>query len=137
MPPTWWPFKKRAPLFHRVLGKDENLVEDDQAYQNLIDDLATKRRVRKKDSFGRNALHIACMNCPDIMLLRKLVDLHPSSLEEPDKVGRLPLHTACSNGADLEAIVFLVDQHPNSIYETTDRGVSEKGKFVFIPIVLG
>jgi hypothetical protein len=59
-----WPsqlFKKRVPVLHRAL--DEPLGrEGEPAYEEgivVVDELATRRRVRKKDAFKRNALHIA------------------------------------------------------------------------------
>jgi hypothetical protein len=47
---SWWP-KRKPPLLHRVLGEENN--------EESLEQLATKRRVRKRDTFHRNALHVA------------------------------------------------------------------------------
>lgn len=52
---SWWP-KRKAPLLHRALGESTLQQEDSKL---TLEDLATKARVRKRDTFQRNALHVA------------------------------------------------------------------------------
>ena len=49
-------FKRRAPPLHRALGDNP---DSEAAVDLLVDKLATKRRVRRRDAFQRNALHVA------------------------------------------------------------------------------
>ena len=76
---SFWPFQKKPPILHRALGgdvigksnknkkSDENDNDNDeelpQQYEGsgliVIEDLATKKRVKKRDTFQRNALHVA------------------------------------------------------------------------------
>ena len=48
-----WPFKRKPPPLHRALG------ENGEEYELAAQELATRRRVRKRDGFQRNALHVA------------------------------------------------------------------------------
>lgn len=50
----WWPFTKKAPPLHRALGEPQ-----DEETSLIVEELATKGRVRKRDDFKRNALHVA------------------------------------------------------------------------------
>ena len=57
-----WPFKRKPPPLHRALSRTDD--EDDEGGDEKdsmlnVEELATRRRVRKKDSMKRNALHIA------------------------------------------------------------------------------
>jgi hypothetical protein len=66
-------WKPKTPILHRALGAgdhDASAEEQPSTTQGLlpIDELATKRRVRKRDQFQRNALHIAV--CPSILIVR-------------------------------------------------------------------
>lgn len=129
---NFWPFKRaprKAPPLHRAL---ENSSTADGVHSNdtdernllLVEELASKRRVKKKDSFQRNALHIACMHQPQIETVMLLIDVYPKAVKQPDKVGRLPLHTACANQASLEVVDYLWRQDHETVFEVTDRGVS-------------
>ena len=137
---NFWPFKPREdPPLHRALqrhtGGSESNDDDDGDHHHLsqpsdeaafltVQQLATKRRVRKKDSMERNALHIACANQPDLDTVALLIDIYPKAIDQPDKLGRLPLHTACSNRASMEVVEYLWRQNPETVFEVTDRGVS-------------
>lgn len=150
---NFWPFKRKPrphPPLHRALQRlsssneeqklddegDERLYKSksrifsnirlfDNQQQYGLEELATKRRVRKKDSMERNALHIACMNRPDVETIMLLVDVYPDGINEIDKVGRLPFHTACANHAPVEVMEYLWRLNPDSVFELTDRGVSD------------
>ena len=69
-------FKRKPPLLHRALGgenvgrknKKDDDNENDEEFPEaqfesggliVIEDLATKKRVKKRDKFQRNALHVA------------------------------------------------------------------------------
>jgi len=117
-----WPFKKQAPPLHRALENTDGLQVNEHAF--LVEELATKRRCKKKDSFERLALHVACQNQPDIDTVMLLIDVYPKAIRVPDKLGRLPLHAACANRASLEVIEYLWRQDPETVFEVTDRGVS-------------
>ena len=71
-------FQRKPPILHRALGgddvgknnksnkkNDENDHDDEfpEQYEEsgliIIEDLATKKRVKKRDKFQRNALHVA------------------------------------------------------------------------------
>ena len=122
---NFWPFVRsppKAPPLHRALENADGLLEDERCF--LVEELATKRQCKKKDSFERTPLHVACMNQPDIDTIMMLIDVYPKAINLPDKVGRLPLHTACANQASLEVIEYLLRQDPETIHEVTDRGVS-------------
>jgi ankyrin repeat protein len=136
---NFWPFKpKEAPPLHRALQRENGDQHDDDeengdhriSPQNdeaaflTLQQLATKRRVRKKDSLQRNALHIACANQPDLDTVALLIDVYPKAIDQPDKLGRLPLHTACANRASMEVVEYLWRQNPDTVFEVTDRGVS-------------
>jgi hypothetical protein len=75
---TRWKFQRKPPILHRALngdvvtGKNKNKKGDDEdanddeipeQYEGsgmiIIEDLATKKRVKKRDKFQRNALHVA------------------------------------------------------------------------------
>ena len=79
-----WPFHRKPPILHRALGgdvvtgKNKNKTNDDNNNEHdddevpeqleesgliIIDDLATKKRVKKRDNFQRNALHVAVCIC--------------------------------------------------------------------------
>ena len=75
---SFWPFQRKPPILHRALGgdvigknnvkkndNDEELHEQyDESGLISIEDLATKKRVKKRDKFQRNALHVAvCIVC--------------------------------------------------------------------------
>jgi hypothetical protein len=153
---SWWPsWKRKAPILHRALAAgDHDALEGEQPpTQSLlsIEELATKRRVRKRDQLQRNALHIAvcssrsfstilllrlslshrapslfrsqCMNQPPLEVVHMLIELYPKAVEEHDKIGRLPLHLACSHQASLDVIDYLVQKYPAAIVELSDRGV--------------
>lgn len=123
--PNFWPFVprvKKAPPLHRALQKNDD--DDDEEAAFLIQELATKRRIRRKDALARNALHIACMNQPDLDTVILLIDVYPKAVDQQDKVGRLPLHTACANRASLDVVEYLWRQNPETVLEVTDRGVS-------------
>jgi hypothetical protein len=58
---VWWPppplkslFQRKAPPLHRALGEPQ-----DEKTSFLVEELASRRRVRKRDDFKRNALHAA------------------------------------------------------------------------------
>ena len=137
---NFWPFKpKEAPPLHRALQRENGDQHDEDDEENgdhrlspqsdeaaflTLQQLATKRRVRKKDSLQRNALHIACANQPDLDTVALLIDVYPKAIDQPDKLGRLPLHTACSNRASMEVVEYLWRQNPDTVFEVTDRGVS-------------
>jgi hypothetical protein len=143
---------RKAPILHRALGAgdhDASVEEPSSTTQGLlsIQELATKRRVRKRDQFQRNALHIAvrssckflcfscsaphlfpsyfsqCMNQPSLEVVHMLIELYPKAVEEHDKIGRLPLHLACSHNASFDVIEYLVQKYPEGVVELTDRGV--------------
>lgn len=126
--PNFWPFVprvKKAPPLHRALQKNDDDDDDDEEEAAfLIQELATKRRIRRKDALARNALHIACMNQPDLDTVILLIDVYPKAVDQQDKVGRLPLHTACANRASLDVVEYLWRQNPETVLEVTDRGVS-------------
>jgi hypothetical protein len=55
-----------------------------------------KTKPEHVDSFGRNALHIACYYNADVSILARLVNYEPAILNVPDIVtGRYPLHFLC------------------------------------------
>jgi hypothetical protein len=73
---SFWPFQRKPPILHRALGgdvpgknknkkNDENVNDEElpEQYEEsgliIIEDLATKKRVKKRDNFQRNALHVA------------------------------------------------------------------------------
>jgi hypothetical protein len=65
---SFWPFKRKPPILHRALGNSGNnndVTTNDKSpeYEESgllsIESLATKKRVKKRDNFQRNALHIA------------------------------------------------------------------------------
>ena len=85
---SFWPFQKKPPILHRALGGDvigKNTKKNDDNNNNnedvelpeqheesgliIIEDLATKKRVKKRDNFQRNALHVAVC----ILLLHMLL----------------------------------------------------------------
>jgi ankyrin repeat protein len=140
---SFWPFCKKPPLLHRSIGrehKEQNRIDDDDVEEEesdglvkpkrrqrplkSVEELATQHRVRKKDSFHRNALHIACLYQPTLERIMFLHELYPRGITETDKVGRLPLHTACANQASLDVIRYLIEQDPESIFDVTDRGTN-------------
>ena len=69
----WWPFKSKPPILHRALGntcsnsdddigggiKNQGAKSNEESGLLSIEELATMRRVRKRDKFQRNALHVA------------------------------------------------------------------------------
>jgi hypothetical protein len=63
---TWWSWKRKGPILHRALGDHSNsgspaIAAKTQEESGLlsIEELATTKRVRKRDKFQRNALHVA------------------------------------------------------------------------------
>lgn len=54
-------FQRRPPPLHRALGVNNHDHDHDhnEAAVGLVEKLATKRRVRRRDAFQRNALHVA------------------------------------------------------------------------------
>lgn len=58
-------FQRKPPPLHRALCRDEDEENDNSTTDAEMDsilnveELATKRRVRKKDKMQRNALHVA------------------------------------------------------------------------------
>jgi hypothetical protein len=61
----FWPFQRKPPILHRTLENGNNATSNEQAPYHeesgllSIEALATKKRVKKRDTFQRNALHIA------------------------------------------------------------------------------
>ena len=119
-----WPFTEWVPPLHRELEKEpgEECEVDDR--DELIEKMATEKRVQQQDKHGKNALHVACAHQPSMEMVELFVSLYPECVRETDKTDRLPLHIACAHQASFQVVQYLLDLYPESIEAKTSGGVS-------------
>ena len=118
---------KYPPYLHRLL------LNADEKYNKFhIPRMATVSTVGKRDSFMRNALHIACMNNAPVNIIELLINVYPGAMNERDKSGRIPFHTACAHHRNIYALEYMIDVTENIMLEKTTFGVSAPTKFYLL-----
>jgi ankyrin repeat protein len=68
------------------------------------------------------ALHVVVWKRPPLLMVKRLINIAPNSVQERDVGGRLPLHHACMWGASLDILDLLVTTFPQSIHVKDNTG---------------